>query len=52
MSLPPIENPVGDTSTCAIPAKTCDDDYLMDNYHCTARGELGAATTRDPFQVI
>jgi len=26
--------------------------YLMDNYHCTACGELVAATTRDPFQVI
>jgi hypothetical protein len=28
------------------------DDYLTDNYHCTACGELVAANTRDPFQVI
>jgi hypothetical protein len=27
-------------------------DYLTDNYHCTACGELVAANTRDPFQVI
>jgi hypothetical protein len=28
------------------------DNYLTDNYHCTACGELVAANTRDPFQVI
>ena len=28
------------------------DHYLTDNYHCTACGELVAANTRDPFQVI
>ena len=28
------------------------DDYLTDNYHCTACGELVAANTRTPFQVI
>ena len=28
------------------------DDYLTDNYLCTACGELVAANTRDPFQVI
>jgi len=28
------------------------DEYLTDNYHCTACGELVAANTRDPFQVI
>jgi hypothetical protein len=28
------------------------DDYLTDNYHCTVCGELVAANTRDPFQVI
>lgn len=28
------------------------DDYMTDNYHCTACGELVAANTRDPFQVI
>ena len=28
------------------------DDYLTDNYHCTACGELVAANTHDPFQVI
>ena len=28
------------------------DDYLTDNYHCTACGELVAANTRNPFQVI
>jgi hypothetical protein len=28
------------------------DDYLTDNYHCTACGELVAANTRDPFEVV
>jgi hypothetical protein len=28
------------------------DDYTTDNYHCTACGELVAANTHDPFQVI
>src|SRR5207245_10522309 len=28
------------------------DDYLTDNYHCTACGELVAANTRAPFQVV
>jgi len=28
------------------------DGYLTDNYHCTACGELVAANTCDPFQVI
>ncbi|OAI45106.1 hypothetical protein AYO43_08490 [Nitrospira sp. SCGC AG-212-E16] len=28
------------------------EDYLTDNYHCTACGELVAANTHDPFQVI
>ena len=27
-------------------------DYLTDNYHCTACGELVAANTRNPFQVV
>jgi hypothetical protein len=28
------------------------DDYLTDNYHCTACGELVAANTPDLFQVV
>lgn len=28
------------------------DDYLTDNYHCTTCGELVAANTREPFQVV
>jgi hypothetical protein len=28
------------------------DEYLTDNYNCTACGELVAANTRDLFQVI
>jgi hypothetical protein len=28
------------------------DDYLTDNYHCTACGELVAANTREPIQVV
>jgi len=28
------------------------EDYLTNNYHCTACGKLVAANTRDPFQVV
>jgi hypothetical protein len=28
------------------------DKYLTDNYHCTTCGELVAANTREPIQVV
>jgi hypothetical protein len=28
------------------------DNYLTDNYHCTACGELVVANTREPIQVV
>ena len=45
----------GDNPSCRhlhLELEHNNNNYLTDNYHCTACGELVAANTRDPFQVI